>query len=272
MTTLVTGATGTTGSRVADLLDRGGVAVRRVSRSTPLRFDWSDPSTHDPAFDGVEALYLVAPVGHAQPADVVGPVLDRAVRRGLRRVALLSSSAVERGVGGLGELSDAVLQSVPEPVVLRPSWFTQNFVSRAPGMRSLWSGEVVTATGEGRVPFVDVDDIAAVAAAALSGSEAPEWELTITGPEALTYDDVCAVWADLTGSPARHRLLSEADLAASFVEGGMPAEFAAVLAGLDALIATGAQATVTDTVPRLTGRPAASVRDTLAAALTTARS
>lgn len=138
MTTLLTGATGTTGSRVAELLEQGGTPVRRVSRSSPVRFDWYDDSTHDAAF------------GDAHPAAAVGPVLDRAVRRGLRRVALLCSSAVERGVGGMGELHDLVLRAVPEPVVLRPSWFTQNFVSNAPGMRSLWSGEVTTATADGR--------------------------------------------------------------------------------------------------------------------------
>ncbi|MFC4562308.1 ergot alkaloid biosynthesis protein [Nocardiopsis mangrovi] len=267
MTTLVTGATGTTGSRVADVLERSGTTVRRVSRSSPVTFDWFDAATHDPAFDGVERLYLVAPVGHADPAAVVGPVLDRAVRRGVRRVALLSSSAVDRGASGLGRLHDLVLRVAPEPVVLRPSWFTQNFVSRAPGVRSLWSGEVATATGEGRVPFIDADDIAAVAAAALSGPVLPEPELVITGPQALTYDEVCGIWTRITGRPARHVRVSEEGLAARFTAAGVAAEAAVGLAALDGLIAADGQSTVTDTVATIAGRPARTVDETLAAAL-----
>jgi uncharacterized protein YbjT (DUF2867 family) len=266
MTTLVTGASGTTGSRVAGLLDQAGVAVRRVSRSATTRFDWYDPTTHDAAFDGVDALYLVPPIGEARPASVVAPVLDRAVARGLRRTVLLSSSAVEREQDGPGELHDLVARTVPEPVVLRPSWFTQNFVSRAPGVRGLWSGEVVTATGDGRLPFVDVDDIAAVAAVALRAATPPAPELVITGPEALGYDDVCRIWTDVTGEPARHVRVSEAELAARFTAAGIPADFAAVLAALDTIVASGAQAAVTPTVPALTGHPARSVRETLTAA------
>ncbi|OZM80769.1 ergot alkaloid biosynthesis protein [Pseudonocardia sp. MH-G8] len=272
MTALVTGATGTTGSRVAELLERSGAAVRRVSRSSPVRFDWFDPATHDAAFDGIERLYLVAPIGEARPAAVVAPVLDRAVRRGLRRVALLSSSAVERGEGGLGELHDLVARTVPEPVVLRPSWFTQNFVSRNPGVRSLWSGEVVTATGDGRVPFVDAGDIAAVAAAVLQAPSAPEPDLVITGLEALTYDEVCRLWTELTGDPVRHIRMTEQELAARFVADGLPADFATVLAALDGIVAADTQSTVTATVPELTGRPARTVHETLTSALTPQRS
>ncbi|GAB3745166.1 NAD(P)H-binding protein [Amycolatopsis oliviviridis] len=260
-----------TGFRVADLVEQAGVAVRRVSRSSPTRFDWYDATTHDAAFDGVEALYLIPPIGEARPAAVVEPVLDRAVRRGLRRTVLLSSSAVERGQEGPGELHDLVARIIPEAVVLRPSWFTQNFLSRAPGVRNLWSGEIVTATGDGRLPFVDVDDIAAVAAVALQAPAAPDPELVITGPEALSYDDVCRMWTEHTGDPARHVRLSEQELAARFSANGVPADFAAVLAALDTIVASGAQATVTDTVPSLTGRPARSVRETLSATLAPGR-
>lgn len=269
MTTLVTGATGTTGSRVADLLERDGVAVRRVSRSSAVPFDWFDPDTHDRAFAGAGRVYLVAPVGHPRPAAVVEPVLDRAVGRGLRRVVLLSSSAVERGSAGLGELHDLVLRAVPEPVVLRPSWFTQNFLSRAPGMRGLWSGEVTTATGDGRVPFVDADDIAAVAAAALRAPVPPGPELVVTGPDALSYDEVCRLWTRTTGRPARHVRVPESELADRFAAGGLPPEYAVALAGLDGLVATGGQSAVTDVVAAFAGRPARSVGETFAGAART---
>ncbi|ALE75295.1 oxidoreductase [Pseudonocardia sp. EC080610-09] len=267
MTVLVTGATGTTGSRVAALLDDAGADVRRAARSTPVRFDWADPATHDAAFDGVDRLYLLPPLATPDPAPVVAPVLERAVGRGLRRVVLLSAAAVERGTPGLGAVQDLVAETVPEPVLLRPSWFTQNLLGDHLAARGLRSGELVTATGDGRLPFVDAGDIAAVAAALLLADGPPEPDVVVTGPEPLSYDDVCAVWTDVTGTPARHVAVSVAAMTDRLVADGMPADYAAVLAGLDGLIATGAQSGTSDAVRRWTGREPRSVREVLAAAV-----
>lgn len=87
--------------------------------------------------------------------------------------------------------------------------------------------------------------------------------MLVTGPEALSYDDVCAIWTEVTGRPARHRPVSVSAMTARLVADGMPADYAAVLAGLDGLIATGAQARTSDAVRRITGRDPRSVRDVL---------
>ncbi len=181
--------------------------------------------------------------------------------RGLRRVALLGSSAVERGDPGVGALADLVLRRVPEPVVLRPSWFIQNFTGDHPHAHGLRNGELVTATGDGRVPFVDAGDIAAVAAAVLSGGSAPEPQLLVTGPEALSYAEACAIHTDVTGRPARHVPVTADELAARLTGARIPAGYAAFLAGLDRSVAVGGQAAVADTVERLTGRRPRGVRE-----------
>ncbi|ALE85705.1 NmrA family NAD(P)-binding protein [Pseudonocardia sp. HH130629-09] len=263
MTVLVTGATGTTGRRVAELLDAAGAGVRRAARSTSPGFDWLDPATHDAAFDGVERMYLLPPVATPDPAPVVAPVLERAVRRGLRRVVLLSSSAVGRGTPGPGVVQQVVRDTAPEPCVLRPSWFAQNLVGEHLAARGLRAGEVVTATGDGRVPFVDAADIAAVATALLLDPAPPEHDVVVTGPEALSYDDVCSIWTEVTGRAARHRRVDVPAMADRLVADGMPADYAAVLAGLDGLIADGAQAATSDAVRRITGHDPRSVRDVL---------
>ena len=116
------------------------------------------------ALAGVRAIYLVAPAGVADPAPVVRPFLEQAASGGVRRVVALSSSAVARGEPLLGEIHTMVVDLFSEPTVLRPSWFMQNFTrdhALAEGIRR--SREVVTATGDGRVGFIDAADIAAVA-------------------------------------------------------------------------------------------------------------
>jgi uncharacterized protein YbjT (DUF2867 family) len=268
VTVLVTGGTGTTGSRVAAALREGGVAARVASRhpaNGQIGFEWSDRGTHAAALDGVRGVYLVAPVGVADPAPLVAPFLDAARERGVRRVVLLSSSAVPEGAPGLGELHEMVSALVPEPTVLRPSWFMQNFLGDHPHARSArLDGEIVTATGSGRVAFVDAGDIAAVAAHALADDEPHVGEYVLTGPEALSFADVAAMLTEVIGRTVRHRPVGVAELTERFVEAGYAADFAAALAALDDGIARGAEDRTTSAVEEVTGRPPRSFREVVA--------
>ncbi len=263
---LVTGATGTTGTAVSRLLTSAGVTVRAASRHPRrggVRFDWSDPASYADVLAGVERMYLVAPIGEPHPAPIVQPFLEIGLRHGLRRVVLLSSSATEASADGLGALHRSVTELVPEWVILRPSWFMQNFIGDHPVAQGLRDGVVTTATGDGRIGFVDAEDIAAVAAQCLLHDDALNTDLLITGPEALSYAQVCALAGELTGRPIRHCAVGTAERADQIAAAGVPAAFAAVLAEMDENISKGSEDRVTDTVPRLTGRSARSMADFL---------
>jgi uncharacterized protein YbjT (DUF2867 family) len=269
-TVLVIGGTGTTGSRLAALLREQPVAVRVGTRKPgdggQVRFDWGVPATHSSAVAGADRVYLIPPVGVVEPAPLVEKFLAEAVRAGVRRVVLLSSSAVPDSAAGLGALPALVRATVPEWAVLRPSWFMQNFAGQHPvavGIRE--RGEIVTATGQGRVGFVDAADIAAVAARALLDPVPHNTDHLVTGPEALSYTDVAAIISETTGRVVTHRTVSTAEMTARFVGTGMPPEYAALLAGLDADIRHGAEDRVAPTVRNLTGRPARSFRDFVSA-------
>jgi uncharacterized protein YbjT (DUF2867 family) len=255
---LVLGGTGTTGRRVVAGLRARGVTARAATRKPgepgQVRFDWADRATHAAALRDVAAVYLLPPIGEAEPASLVEPFLDDALAAGVRRVVLLSSSAVTADTPGLGDLQRLV-RAAPEWAVLRPSWFMQNFLGEHPvaaGIRT--SGEIVTATGEGRVAFVDAADIAAVAARALLDPTPHNAAHVITGPEALSYADAAAVITESSGRRVRHRSVSTAELTTRLIAAGIPAEFAAILAGLDADIQRGAEERVTSTVQSVTGR------------------
>ncbi|MFJ4094249.1 NAD(P)H-binding protein [Kitasatospora sp. NPDC089913] len=269
--TLVVGATGTTGSRtVAALVAAGhrvGAASRRAAPlpgATAVRFDWYDPTTFDAALGDHDRLYLVPPVGEPEPLPVMLPFLRLAVAAGVRRAVLLSSSAVPEGGPAVGAVHAELPGLFEEWAVLRPSWFLQNFTGAHPHARSIREeGVVRTATGSGRVGFVDAADIAAVAAHALTADRAPDTDLVLTGPEALGYDDIARIAAEFLGRPVVHRRLGRAELAAELTR-GMPARFAAMLADLDGAIAAGAEDRTTDTVLRLTGRPPHGFREVAA--------
>ncbi|MGP3991413.1 NAD(P)H-binding protein [Streptomyces sp. 3N207] len=266
-TTLVIGATGTTGSRVAARLAAGGHRVKAASRratavpgTRSVRFDWDAPACHGEALHGADRVYLIPPLGDPEPTGIMLPFLEQARAAGVRRAVLLSSSAIPAGGPATGRVHQALPGLFEEWSVLRPSWFMQNFTGDHPHAQTIRAdGTVLTATGEGRVGFVDADDIAAVAVHALTDALAPNTDLVITGPQALSYDDVAATLTHVMGRTVTHRRLTYEQLRDRLAP-VLPVEFAALLAGLDRAIAEGAEDRTTDTVERLTGRPPRSFR------------
>ncbi|MFC4608700.1 NAD(P)H-binding protein [Streptomyces maoxianensis] len=266
--TLVIGASGTTGRRVAAGLIAERHRVKAAGRSaTPVdgaqavRFDWNEPATWAEALDGVDRVYLVPPIGSSDPATVMLPFLRQARAAGVHRAVLLSSSAIPAGGPAVGQVHQALPGLFEQWAVLRPSWFMQNFTGSTPHARSIREdGAILTASGDGRVGFVDAEDIAAVAVHALTDEQAPNTDLVLTGPQTLSYDDVAATITEVTGRPVVHRHLTFEQLCDRWAA-EIPLEFATMLAGMDRAIAEGAEDRTSDTVQRLTGRPPGTFRD-----------
>ncbi|MFE6686361.1 ergot alkaloid biosynthesis protein [Streptomyces sp. NPDC057743] len=271
---LITGGTGKTGGPLAELLRRDGVPVRVASRHPSagdpdaVRFDWNDPSTHRAALRGTDRVYLVPPLLTLDPMPLVAPFLAEAERLGVRRVVLLGSAAELPDAPGPLELAERV-RARPGWVVLRPSGFMQNFLGPHPlGERIRRHGEIRTAAGDGRLGWIDARDIAAAASALLT-APAPESDdrrdHLLTGPKALSYQDAASILTAHTGRPVRVRHVEVDELAHHLRAAGLPAEFAAALAAVDADIRAGREDAVSTAVLDLTGRPprpfAAFVRD-----------
>lgn len=255
---LVTGATGKTGSRVVDLLRARGLTARAATRTPQIpgqiRFDWTDPDSFAPALDGVRAVYMVAPTGVAEPLAAMRPFIDRAITAGVDRLVLLSSSMIEEGGPVMGTVHGYLRANAPGWSVLRPSWFMQNF-SEAQHLDTIRrEGRIYSATGDGRVPFIDAGDIAAVAVAALANPAFANGELILTGPATLDYDALARLISVAAGREVEHHRLSTTDLAARLGEIGIPDAFAHILAQMDAAIAGGAEDRVTGAVVDVTGR------------------
>ncbi|MGX1885491.1 ergot alkaloid biosynthesis protein [Streptomyces sp. NPDC055287] len=212
------------------------------------------------ALEGVDRVYLIPPLGSPDPAAVMLPFLQQARTAGVRRAVLLSSSAIPAGGPAVGQVHQALPALFSQWAVLRPSWFMQNFTGNHAHARTIRAdGTIRTAAGEGRVGYVDADDIATVAVHSLTGPRAPNTDLLITGPQALSYGDIAAVLTQVTDRTVTHRQLAYEQMR-DRLTADMPAEFAAMLAGMDHAIAEGAEDRTTDTVQRLTGRPPRSFR------------
>jgi ergot alkaloid biosynthesis protein len=253
---LVTGGTGKTGRRLVTALRGRGVPARVASRSATgtTRFEWSDPGTFEAAASGVSAIYLVAP-GVPDSLGAMQPFLEHALRQGIRRYVLLSASSLEEGGPMMGGVHAFLKARAPEWTALRPTWFMQNFSEQHHRATIRDERAIDSAAGDGRVAFIDAEDIAAVALAALLEPDWPSGDIVLTGPQTLSYDDVATLVSAAVGFTVTHRRLTETELAAKHARGGMPAEYASLLAAMDTAIAAGSEDRVAPGVERATGRP-----------------
>jgi uncharacterized protein YbjT (DUF2867 family) len=246
---LVLGATGIVGSRVTRLLRDRAIPVRAASRAGPTRFDWGDPAGWGPCLDGVEASFVMAPDG----VEVAPEFLQRARSAGVDRIVLLSSKGIEvMGDHRLLAAEQAVRSAGGRWTIVRPDWFDQNF-DEGVLRDAVLTGEIVLPVGEVRQAFNDADDIAAVVSVALveDGHDGRVYELS--GPQALSFDDVAAVITRESGRPVRFS--GAADRYAEVMTGyGLDRrQVLAEVEAFEALAASG-DAEVTDTVTRVTGR------------------
>lgn len=268
-TILVTGGTGTTGRRITAQLAARGLRYRAATRSpraeNHIRFDWADETTYAAAQDGVGSIYLVAPSGIAEPLPVMIPFMERAMRAGVRRFVLLSASSLDADGPMMGAVHTWLRDHAPEWVVLRPTWFMQNFSEGQLLAPIRDEGAIFTATGNGRIGFIDAEDIAAVTVEALTQREFASGDVILTGPAVLSYDDVATTLSDVLDHSVKHHHLSVAELAARHMaHTGLPEAYAQTLAQMDEEIATGSEDRITDAVARITGRPPHALADFVA--------
>ncbi|MER5357022.1 NAD(P)H-binding protein [Streptomyces sp. NPDC002785] len=224
---LVLGATGKTGSRVVPRLQALGHTVRSASRSGTPPFDWADPRTWDAALSGTEAVYLVPTetLGLPERAEFV----DRAKAAGVRRIVQLSVRGIDHD-GGVPETESAVRESGLEWTVLRPCWFAQDFAAPDFFLGEVLTGELATPAGDGREPFIDVEDIADVAVAALTGTGHVGKTYELSGPRTLTFAEALGIIGEATGRELRHRYQTPNAYAAAQIAAAMSAADAEAIA------------------------------------------
>ncbi|MFE7130002.1 NAD(P)H-binding protein [Streptomyces sp. NPDC057638] len=254
---LVLAATGKTGRRVAAQLRDRGVPVRAASRSSEVRFDWNDESTWGPALDGVRAVYVVDSQA-ADAADTTRAFAEAAAARGVERLVLLSARVwpeLDPGTGELLATERAVQEAGPEWTILRPAWFAQNFTEEDWFGPFLTDGELRLPTGDGREPFIDLDDLAEVAAAALTEPGHAGQIYTLSGPQALTWGEVVGILAKELGRELRYTPVTEDQFRQDLAERGLPDGHADVFLTLYRHISASGSADLSDNgVERALGR------------------
>lgn len=197
---LIVGAHGKTGARVEARLQAAGIPTLGVSRTTNPKFDWADASTWPAVLEGVKSAYLT------YHPDLSVPEAEEHIRRfcgmareaGLEHVVLLSG----RGEKGAARAEQVLRESGLAWNIVQASWFAQNF-SENFMLDGILAGELVVPAGTSREPFIDIDDIADVAVAALMEPGLHNRLFEVTGPRAITFAECVDEISAATGYSVR---------------------------------------------------------------------
>jgi uncharacterized protein YbjT (DUF2867 family) len=272
---LVVGATGNIGGEVAQLLAAKGLPLRVLARDVAkasaqfgegvevVQGDLRDPASLPAALDGVEKVFLVTAMALDQVA-MKNALIDAAAEAGVKHIVMST------GIGAApdapvqfgrwhGESQERAKQSGMDWTFVQPTFFMQNFLMSAPTLVD--HGAFYLPLGESSpVSWVDARDIAAVAATALSEPGHAGRAYTLTGPEAVSCEQIAETMGEVFDKPVRYVPVSSEQAAASMLEMGMPEPLVEAMNELYALGPPGYLADVAPTVADVTGRPARDIR------------
>ena len=249
--TLVVGGTGKTGRRVAERLKVLGVPTRITSRSATPSFDWNEPTSWAAVLDRVKTAYISYAPDLAIPGATaaIRKFVDLAVERGVQRLVLLSGRGEEEAQQCERIIQDAGV----EWTIVRSSWFAQNF-SEGEFLGMVMDGAITLPAGDIPEPFVDLDDLADVAVAALTEDGHVGEIYEVTGPRMLTFAEVAKEISDAAGREVRFVQIAKDDFAAALTASAAPAEISWLLDYLFDTVLDGRNAYVCDGVQRALGR------------------
>jgi uncharacterized protein YbjT (DUF2867 family) len=227
--------------------------------------DYQSTETWDNAVQWVDRLFLMPPPFDPHAFDTLSPFLDWAVSAGTGKVVLLSAMAIDREPDlALIRLERHLRELDIAATSLRPNLYMQNLSAGfiADSINDL--DEIEVSAGNGRVSFVDAADVAAVAAAALTGDSLDGATITLTGDEAFGFADVASRIADAAGRtvdyrPADHTRMREILRAANISNAA-----AAIALELFDSIQRGEREPVDTALADITGRPPTRLDDFIA--------
>ena len=251
--TLVIGGTGKTGRRVVDRLHHLGLPFRLGSRSAAPAFDWEDRKTWLPCLEGITQAYVTYYPDLCVPGaiETVQDFFGQAVDAGVRKLVLLSG----RGEVDAEQAEQALKICGADWTVLRCSFFCQNF-SESFFLDPIIAGEVALPIRPVGEPFVDADDIADVAVAALTDRRHSGQLYELTGPRALTFAAAINEIARATGRDIRYLTITPEAYRAALVEAQVPDNVIDLILYLFCTVLDGRNEAVGDGVQRALGRPA----------------
>lgn len=264
---LVTGATGNVGAEVVRLLRDRGYDVRAAVRDPAgqrnaledgvryVAFDFAEPSTFAAALTGVRRMFLLRPPQLSDAKRYMYPVIDAAKAAGVEQIVFLSLLGVENNhfVPHYAIEQYLIKSGVPW-TMLRAGFFMQN-LSTTHRAEIRDRDEIFVPAGAGKTSFVDVRDLAAVAALALTEDGHANNAYALTGSYALTYYQVANALSEALGRRIVYRKPGLWAFIRRWQQNGTPLSFTLVMAGIYTTARLGLAGRLAPDTTDLLGRP-----------------
>lgn len=219
---LVIGGTGKTGKRIVKLLHNLGHHVRVGSRKENPAFDWHHPEGWSASVEGMEAIYISYQPDLAVPGalEAIEALVKVAKKSHVKKLVLLSGKG-EREAQLCEQL---VIHSGLDYTIVRANWFNQNF-SENFLVEGILKGHVALPFAEAKIPFVDANDIAEVAASALTEDKHNGKIYQLTGPEGLTFEEAVSLISKAGGREIQFTGISVKAYVAAMQQQNVPEDF-----------------------------------------------
>ena len=275
----VTGATGHLGGLVIENLLAKGIKasdivaiVRSEEKAKKLGEQginiavaaYEDEVALAAALQGVDRLVFISASEVGKRVDQHANIISAANIAGVSFIAytsLLNLDSSELFLAPEHQATEKMLaDSGIDHVLLRNGWYWENFASALDTGRSM--GKFFSAAGEAKVSGAARKDYAVAAAAVVTSEGHAGKTYELAGAPALSYPEISAQVGEVLGKHVEYVDLSVEDYEKSLVEAGLPADFAAGLAGADLVIEQGALLSESTDLQDLIGRPSSSVVDT----------
>lgn len=250
---LIIGKNGKTGTRVNQRLRALGYATRAVSRSTSPAFDWEDSTTWKAAIEGTTSAYVTYQPDLAVPGAeaTIKEFVRIAAANGLKHIVLLSG----RGEEGAQRAEQVLKDSGLCWNIVRASWFSQNF-SESFMLEGILAGELILPAADTLEPFIDADDIADVAVAALTRAEHKNKLFEVTGPRALSFAQCIDEISVALGVAVKYTSVPVDTYINALREEGAPEDLQWLLRELFSVVFDGRNCNVMSGIEEALGRPA----------------
>ena len=264
----VTGAGGTVGSELSQQLESANVPFRaayfskekaEAARSRGIDaviIDYNRPEILGAAFQGCDQLFLLGPNALNQTQLELNAV-EAAKAVGVRKIVKQSVLGAEDEAFSLALVHRPVEKAIESSgmawTFLRPNSFMQNVVTYM-GETIRAEGAFFSASGEAKISHIDVRDISAVAVKALTEPDHEGKAYTLTGPEALSYDQLANELSEVLERPISHISLSPSDMKNGMLAAGMPEEIADRMLDLERYYREDQASHITNDIKQVTGR------------------
>jgi len=249
---LVTGATGTFGKSVFEILTEKHVEVKSGSRNSLTPLIWDKPETFKANLKGVKKVFLVSPPNYATFHQEVKAFLDVAKEEGVEFILLSTVFGINQAPESALAKTEEALKNCGIPfAIVRPNFIFQNFINF--DSETIKAGKIYLPTGQGKTSYIDVRDVAQACVSILLEAEKHHGKIyTLTGNQSLSHAEIASVFSQVLAKKVENINPTPQEYAQTLTGFGLPEETVNFLGYLYSGIEAGYFETTTDDYQKIT--------------------